>query len=169
MPSLAHHFASWFLKALCLPLILKAAWLLPIALEGTHHAPVEAGMLLVLAVLLMLSWAAIFWRRGTMLRTSRIPFPVALIWLTLRAFLDALAATVFALGLAACLLLLFGGLSAQESILNVSLGSHFSDSVLWINATANWLIHTTVAALFYTAGLRFDDALDHLRVAPARG
>jgi len=167
MPSLIHHFAGWSLRALCIPLILKVAWLLPIAIESAQHAAIEGGILVAVFALLLLGWIGIFWRRGTMLRETHVPFPVALVWLTFRAFFDALAATVFAIGLAATLLVLFGGAAAQESMLNVSIGSHVSDSSLWLNATANWIFHTSLAALFYSAGLRFDDALDHLKRAPA--
>jgi len=98
-----------------------------------------------------------------MLIRTAVPFPIAVIWLTLRAFYDALAAIFLALGLVVCLLLLFGGDVAQESMLNVSLASHITRTNVIGSALVNWTLHSCVATLFYSSGLRVDDALDHLR------
>ena len=99
------------------------------------------------------------------MRTS-VPFPIAIVWLTLRAFFDALATAFLAFGLAVCLLLIFGGPAIQEAMLNMSLASHITrESVFW-SALLNWTIHSSIATLFYASGLRLDDALDRLRKAP---
>jgi hypothetical protein len=160
MISLPHHFASWGLRALCLPLIAKGFWLFPIGWEGLRHAPFSVGILLAVFFTLLASWIGIFWRRGTQLRQSQVPFPLALVWLSFRAFLDALAALVLALGIACCLLVFWGEPGAQEAVLNTSLGSHVSDQYATVNALANWIIHSSISALLYAAGLRVDDSLD---------
>jgi hypothetical protein len=165
MISLPQHFASWALRALCLPLIAKVLWLLPIAWEGTHHAPRAGGILFFVLVGLLAGWGGIFWRRGTQLAQTKTPFPIAFAWLSIRAFLDALALTIIAIGAACCLLVFFGGPDAQEVVLNVSLGSHVSETSPLLNAMANWIFHSSIATFFYAAGLRIDDGLDKLRAA----
>jgi hypothetical protein len=167
MISIPQHFASWGLRALCLPLIAKVLWLFPIALEGLHHAPRTSGILLGIFSCLLAGWVGIFWRRGTQLRQTQVAFPIAVVWLSFRAFFDALAALLLAIGLACCLLVFWGEPGAQEAVLNTSLGSHVSDSCSTLNALANWIFHSTLAALFYAAGLRFDDGLDRLKL-PSR-
>jgi|GEM_PF-4988172 len=164
--SLTHHYAGWFLRALSLLLVIKTSGLWLRCIDAIQYVPREGWILTTWLLLLMIGWVGIFWRRGTMLMTTQVPFPVAIVWLTFRAFFDAIAATILALGLIVCSLLIFGGPIAQESMLNISFASHITTEHIGWSALINWTLHSSTAVLFYSAGLRFDDALDHLKKAP---
>ena len=164
---LLHHYAGWFLRALSVLLVVKINWLWLRCIDAIQYAPREGWILTTSLLLLMIGWVGIFWRRGTMLMNTTVPFPIAMVWLTFRAFFDATAAAILAIGVAVCMLLLFGGPIAQESMLNISLASHITDHQVGWSALINWILHSSTAILFYSAGLRFDDALDHLKKAPA--
>ena len=160
MSSLIRHFAGWCLRALGLVLVVRGIGLLEHSAPAMAHLPRAGSIVTGMIVLLLASWTLVFWKRGGDLMHSPIPLPIAAVWVPLRTLLDTLAVTWLLLGLCACLLLLSGGTVVQESLLNVSFAKHVTTEHIGLSVVCNWLIHSTTAALVYSAGLRFTDALE---------
>ena len=143
-------------------LALQLTGVLANAVAAVEHHPREGSIVVGSLLLLMVSWTALFWRRGGQLVAPRLPRMLALLWLPLRTLLEAVALTFFAVGVAVVLLQLFGSPAAQLSMRHVSFAHHLTtESAIW-SVLANWTLHSSSAALIFGIGLRIDDGLRRL-------